>query len=295
MKKYLSLLAVAALLLPLACNKNDKNEVVDLKQAPVTSSAAFKYDLGDPNVPPAEGDEVFTGVENTDDGEMILTTEDHAYSGVCQDKGNNTFMMKDEASSKEFEVTIQELKGGPAYSVTIKSNGKTFTASATPVAPITTNPTLVKAMGRKWNVLQTTISVTGGKFTSKLGAARAFNGCDLKEIADYLADAGLQLDYNFEGYKVTTIEFSQRGTIEVKFSQAKTYKGDWTVDSVGAFGYDLDIKDEKENPLFNGKALGKASVDFAKGRVNVEVSASGQDKNKENYAALVQFLLSPAK
>ena len=103
----------------------------------------------------------------------------------------------------------------------------------------------------------------------------------------------LEFDYDFTGYVVKTLELDSFGNIVITFTGKPAYKGEFSIDNAGKFAYELDVKDEGDNPIFNGAAEGKISLDIQKGRVLVELAASGVSKKEEEYKATVQLLLVP--
>ena len=296
MKKYFVMLAAAMLLLPLACNKkNDDGAVVDLNKPVPTAEKAVSYTLDLPATPPKPEEEIFTEVIRTDDNTLAITAEKNGvktcYSGPCVEVNANKWTMKDGAD--QFEVEIVEKKASPVYSVTVKHNGATYTATATPKVKMTTNPVLLTGIARKFAVKQTTISVQLPN-NDKLAGAHSEDGCDLPKIAEYMKNTGeLEFDYDFTGYVVKTLELDSFGNIVITFTGKPAYKGEFSIDNAGKFAYELDVKDEGDNPIFNGAAEGKISLDIQKGRVLVELAASGVSKKEEEYKAKVQLLLVP--
>ena len=296
MKKYFVILAAAMLLLPLACNKkNDDGAVVDLNKPVPTAEKAVSYTLDQPSTPPKPEDEIFTDVTRTDDNTLAITAEKNGEktcsSGPCVEVNANKWTMKDGAD--QFEVEIVEKKASPVYSVTVKHNGVTYTATATPKVKMTTNPVLLTGIARKFAVKQTTISVELPN-NDKLAGSHGEDGCDLPKIAEYLKNTGeLEFDYDFTGYVVKTLELDSFGNIVITFTGKPAYKGEFSIDNAGKFAYELDVKDEGDNPIFNGAAEGKISLDIQKGRVLVELVATGVSKKEEKYKAKVQLLLVP--
>lgn len=296
MKKIFVVFAAAMLLLPLACNKkNDDNAVVDLNKPVPTAEKAVSYTLDQPSVPPTPGDEVITDVTRTDDNTLAITAEKDGvktcYSGPCVEVNSNKWTMKD--GEDNFEVEITEVKANPTYSVTVKHNGKIYTATATPKTKMTTNPVLLTNIARKFVVKQTKISVQDPK-NDQLSIAHPEDGCDLPKIAEYLKNTGeLEFDYDFSGYVVKNVEFDSFGNIVITFTGKPAYKGEFSIDNAGKFVYALDVKDEGDNPIFNGEAEGKIEPVFATGRVLVELNATGVSRKDEEYKATVQLLLVP--
>lgn len=296
MKKIIAIFAAAMLLLPLACNKKDDDKTVaDLNKPVPTAEKAVKYTLDSPATPPNPDDEVFTEVTRTDDNTLVITAEQNGekkcYSGACVEKSANEWSMQD--GKDQFEVSVEKLKSMvTTHKITIKHNGKNYTVNALSNPPAASTPLLV-GISRKFTIKQTTISVELPNNT-KLAGAHSEDGCDLPKIAQYLKETGgLEFDYDFTGYVVKTIEFDSFGTILITFNGKPAYKGQFDVASNGEMSYALDVKDEDDNPIFNGEASGKITMDTTVGRVNFELTAFGQSKKEEEYKAKVQLLLIP--
>ena len=308
MKKFLSIFALAAMLLPLACNKDNKTDVVDLNKRIASADETWKFDIED-----QEGNDFgsgvgrATGAEKTDGGQLVITTKEtvdgeeqtHVFSGTAQKVNEHSFEMVDEKTQQAFAVDIQPaLKDALNQQISITYKGKVYVLTATPKGEFSADPVIVAALARRFQILQTTISVQLPE-NDALAAAHSESGCDLPAIAKYMKDAGgVEFDYDFTGYVVKNIEFSARGTVIIRFTGRDPYEGEMVKlnkaeNNKYTFEYDLDVKDSDNNPIFNGNAEGLVDPDFTKGRINLELNAKGSTKDKKEYKAKVQLLLAP--
>lgn len=305
MKKFLSLFAVAAILLPIACNKNDdKTDVVDLNKRIAQESETWKFDIDDNElVDLGEGVGKPTGAEKTDGNQIIITTqekvgdniENHVFTGPCTRIDENKFEMVDERTQGKFGLEIQTPKSS-GYSVTITYKGKTYTAFATPKGELTSNPVLLAAIARVFTVLETTVAVELPG-NDKLAGGKTFtDGCNIPSIVSWMKEAGVEFDFDPTGYVVKNIEFTTRGTVIIRFTGQDPYEGEMVqIKDDNTFEYELNVKDEKENPVFSGKANGKVIVNYQKGRVTVVLDATGKTSKDETYKASVTLNVAPAK
>ena len=308
MKKFFTILAFAALILPLSCNKTDENKTVvaDLQQKPATAKDAIKVITEDATPIPDLGKPV--SAEITDDGEGIIKTENggkiSVFSGSVAKKAEGEFEMTDDKTKDVFGIKFVSLKSTANYSVTITYKGKAYTFNAQSKDPLTVDPTFVTVIARRFQVLSTNLTI---KLPEQLnGINKTFEapyyngyGCPVPEIVSWLKTAvNLEFDKDFTGYTVKEIEFSSRGTFIIRFVGQNPYEGElFEVKPAGngkfTFDYTLDIEDADKNPIFNGEASGDIVSDFQKGRVNLTLNAKGETKDNKDYEGKILFVVAP--
>lgn len=303
MKRFLYLIAAAAMLIPVACNPEDKpNSGSDIElPEPATREVAKKIEFSPLerltiDGPAGEKLKTIYAVDFTDANRAIITTENPGLSDlvVSGTKAITTgkkyevakFTVKD---SKTFDVAGLGTISIPEpdnKTVIVKVNralfvktadGETFeTKNATITSPAPLGHRFIKNAARSWKVNSTILEVK----TDDSAIKETFNGgCDFSKIAQFAADHGVAALKNklpqFAGLTVDEVMFTSNGTLCISFTAADAFAGTVNMKNDGSFTYSLE---EGGNSLFNPAGSGK--VEFTKdGKMNLSINASIEGYN----------------
>ena len=301
MKRILYLIAAAALMLPVACNPEDKPDSgnnIELAE-PATREVAKLIEFAAHerltiDGPIGEKPKTIYAVELTDANRAIITTTDPSLDLVVSGTKATAakkyqvckFAVKD---SKTFDVAGLGTISIPEpdnKTVIVKVNrallvktadGETFeTKNATIKNPAPLGHRFIKNAARSWKVNTTILEVK----TDESAVKETFNGgCDFSKIAQFAADHGVAALKNklpqFAGLTVDEVMFTSNGTLCISFTAADAFAGTVNMKNDGSFTYSLE---EGGNSLFNPAGSGK--VEFTKdGKMNLSINASIEGYN----------------
>ena len=240
MKKFIVLAALAALIIPLACNR-DNPEAKTVLPAPAKAQFAKKLVL-------AETDKTdIASIEFTESGYYILRTQKTKSS--THDYASDTYTCTGDLYTLKGFGTIEH-KGNQL--IISPLNGSPVTVTATEGDKLPTSE-FYTTVCRSWKVVKTDVNMKVG--SSDIGLRK--DGCDLHEIATELNSHGAKLALTFDGFKVNRITFTASKTFEVNFANKEHFVGPYTLTESGVFSYTLD---HIGNYFFNASADGTVSV-----------------------------------
>lgn len=240
MKKFIALAALAALIIPLSCNR-DNPEAKTVLPAPDKAQFAKKLSL-------AVTDKTdIASVEFTESGYYILRTK--KTKSDTHDYFSDTYTCTGDIYTLQRFGTIEH-KGNQL--VISPLNGSPVTVTATMGDKLPTSE-FYTTVCRSWKVVKTDVNMKVND--SDIGVRK--DGCDLHEIAVELNNHGAKLALTFDGFVVNRITFTASKTFEVNFANNVHFVGPYTLTEKGDFSYTLD---HIGNYFFNASATGTVSV-----------------------------------
>lgn len=283
MKRLVSLLCVAALLLPLAsCNKNNVEKVKEPVTPPAYSQYAQKYNV-------QNNSEGIVGLELTEAGRYLITRK-----------------LEVKASpSEEFEYLCGTYTvNGNTYNLngygTAVINGNTITITPNGQSPITVTVTAVSPMDSTdytmficstWKVDKVDMNISGGEI--KQGAAGVtVNGCNLYQIVNQLNENyGINADAEVvKGMEVKCISITRAQTLIIEFTDPgiQPFVADFQLNG-SSFEYEI-AGQQVGNDIFNSKAKGNVTPK-SNGTLWLDINANVNSDDKE-YKGAVTLVLS---
>lgn len=263
MKKLIALFAVAALVLPLAiaCNPEDKpaKEVV-MQPGPTAESAMVVSFEASPQKPHFENKgqnlEV-VGIEFTESGRYFLVcqpllAESATKTGISGNSRTLVLIAKfDEIAAGKnyklrapFDATI-EIRD-KAVKITRNNDSAEYPAV---ISKPTTSGVPATNIARAWKVDGCYLKVSG-----KVNVERGFNGCDFKEIAQFLKENNVKIDPSeLDGYKIDEFDFTGSNTMVISFTNTYTFYGDYKLNGEN-ISYLFTVIHNKE--ILNASASG---------------------------------------
>ena len=243
MKRFLLILAAAALVLPLSsssCQKQDDPTPQDVvmepaKTADVAKVVSFELVSGaTPRYISKEGKEYdVLSIEFTEGSRYILrrrpvttassVTKALTISNVEVISGKFTLSGTKYLCHGDFEASVEPQA---ADLVAIYVNGKEMTFQATVAAtPQTTNSNKTNA-NRTWKVDNSIINIYGQGISLEMG----FKGCDLFQVATYAYENGAKIDPSkLVGYSITELIFTGNNTMNISFAGQPSFYGEYTL------------------------------------------------------------------
>ena len=286
MKRLVTLLCLAALLLPVAsCNKNNEQKVKTPVTPPAYSQYAKKYAVPD-------NAERIVGLEFTEAGRYLITRklevkatpdEEYEYLSGSYTVNGNTYDLQGYGT-----VVID------GNQITITPNGKSpVVVTVTPVNPMESTDFIVSICST-WKVDKVDMNISGGDI--KQGAAGVtVNGCNISQIVNQLNNNyGINADAEVvKGMEVKCISITKAQTLIIEFtdSQFQPFVADFQLNG-STFEYEIQGQ-ELGNDIFNSQAKGKVEPK-SDGSLWLEISANVDSENKE-YKCTVTLILSRYK
>ena len=304
--KKLFILALAAALFLVGCNKNDKGSTVPGNLAPVQNKEqVHQWTISpeqQPNIPlPAlpGGEEV--GGDDTQEPQKgnlekleILPGKQNQYLahfGMTNGE-KKSFIGKYQFIGAKAVGDVYILDG--IGKLTVTANGfklELLSKEELEVVAESTDPVDIDdALGdvvRTWKVDRTFLTVKGG---AKLGGGVEYQGCDVNAIVEDLAKDGFKINFDKPGFKISKIYLSPYGTFAIDFVNGQVFAGDFQL-SGSSFSYKLDVVDH-DNPVISGNANG--SIKMVKGKCNLEINGDFNDAASKAYSVSVKFILEEA-
>lgn len=283
MKKLVTLLCLAALLLPMAsCNKNNEQKVKAPVSAPAYSQYAHKYNVQD-------NAERIVGLELTESGRYLLTRkvevkstpdEEYEYITGTYTVNGNTYTLNGYGS-----VVID------GNTVTITPNGKSpIVVTVTAVTPMESTDFNVSICDT-WKVDKVDMNISGGEIQQ--GAAGVtVNGCNLYQIVNQLNNNyGINADAEVvKGMEVKCLTITKSQTLIIEFTDPafQPFVAEFELNG-SSFEYEIQGQ-QVGNDIFNSKAKGKVEPKSDK-TLWMDISANVDSESKE-YKGTVTLVLS---
>ena len=292
MKKFFTLSIVAIATLTLSSCNNKTN--------PDTETIVFEQE--DARIRLAADQNDIASVDIMADGTYIaeITTDTQAYEGVpayihmpfervpvnadnkvvtTYKRGNynltnNTYVCFDlctiavnEKDQFFFDVTLKDgniVKSRAGILKATQNDGRSFNA--------------VKAPGN-WKPVKATVTYAKD---NQAPETQDFDGCNLKEIATYLSDNGIdELTPHlnkFDGYNVANVAISAMNAVVIEFTDAASIGGYWDLkDKEASYSTKVDEKDLTVSATY------KPAVSENNLTLNVEMNFASGKKNTGNY------------
>ena len=185
--------------------------------------------------------------EQTESVEEAVTDDDSPYTVLADfSKGESaSFICSDGWSNgSPFDCTFEI--GSKAAKVTRNNESKEYpaviTKSSTSGVPATN-------IARAWKVDGCYLKVSG-----KVNVERGFNGCDFKEIAQFLKENNVKIDPSeLDGYKIEEFYFTGSNTMVISFTNTYTFYGDYKLNGEN-ISYLFTVIHNKE--ILNASASG---------------------------------------
>lgn len=124
---------------------------------------------------------------------------------------------------------------------------------------------------RTWSISEMALAIKGDNLP--VGIVKTFNGLDLKKVAEYFKNRGLDISdqaiADLDGYIADKVVFSEAGTFAITFTNGKVFAGtfDDIIENTGEFQYVLSCIDA--NPVL--AAQGRGELNFADGDLVMQI------------------------
>ena len=239
MKKLIVLFAAAVMILPLvsSCNKQDQptKEVVmePAATADVAKSISFESATTSANPTYTKAGRTYEilSIEFTEDSRYILrrrplltgsgavgpwTKADDGIEVVVGKFTESNGVYKCEG---EYSGTVEPKADG---TITVTPQGSQAQETKATVKETTSTTTEGVNASRTWRVSDCYIKISGEGINVETG----FNGCDFKEIADYLASTGVKIDASkLAGFRVVEVLFTGEDNMAIVFADGSAFYG----------------------------------------------------------------------
>lgn len=250
MKRLVTLLCLAALLLPMAsCNKSNEQKVKEPVIPPAYSQYAKKYNV-------QNNPEGIVGLELTEAGRYLITRKVEVKSSPSEEYEfiNGSYTVQDNTYTLNGYGTAV-IDGN---TITITPAGKSpITVTVTAVTPMESTDYTV-SLCSTWKVDKVDMNISGGEIQQ--GAAGVtVNGCNLYQIVN-------QLNENY-GIQPFVADFELNGS---------------------TFEYEI-VGQQLGNDIFNSQAKGKAEPK-SDGTLWLEISANVNSESKEYKGTVTLIL-----
>jgi len=280
MKNILKIAAIAALsLFALSCDKEKKEDVVDegTFTTPVMKDYAKKVEISESACP-------VKSIELTESGYYVIkeivtrATKEEYYFGKYTVSGN-TYTLSGYGT-----VTLEGSGSSLKFTVN-KSSGENYTGTGSSKTGSTSS--IGDKLFRTWTISKTRVSISDG-----VKANADFNGCNLGEIANFIANQGISISdkESLQGVSVTSVTLTSAGSYILAYSNNRTDVGTCNYSSLssGSFTYSWD-----SSTMGYSFENGKGSVAFENGMCLLTLNADIKNSSK-TYKTSVVFVMKPA-
>ena len=314
MKKVLFTLFAASLLLTVGCNKKDDNvDVVFPEPATKAQAVSIAFDKGEdlklelperakPSDPGSSNPDNLVDVkipliELTEGNRYVLYMEEATKSAAglnvstvwtgnyIYDKDGNIYRLEHFGEVKVSEGHFTLI---PKFQLVLKAGEPEPAAITLPatISTITTTTTVASNLSRTWKVVDTYISIQGGK--NQVSFSNSFTGCDFHEIGKNCKDMKVSLSDDdlaaLQGYKVKEIMLEGNNSIIITFDSKDPYYGSYNANGT-SFSWSLN----DSNQLLSASASG--TVGFPKnGQVELVLNTTVTGGN-ETYTGTITLRL----